>query len=282
MRAEFDSHFILSLMTEMVHRNRMMRRFILSFFFMLVLAFPCAASEKIVLASSEWPPYAGESLVGNGASAMIVREAFRAVDIELEIRFYPWNRLLHEMANDPTIQGYFPEYTGREDLYNYSDSIGKSPIGFAKRVSGATTWNSYDDLKKYRIGVVSGYINTKRFDEMVTAGEIRINTTGFDRFNLRKVLLGRVEMAVVDMNVFRYFVRTDPLLYPNRTDIEMDAHLMDIINLYVCFAKTEKGDRLQSLFNKGLRKVHVRRMQNNYVDELVKSLGQAVPVKKFQ
>jgi len=282
MRAEFDYYFILSLMTEMVHRNRIMRRFILSFLFILVFSFPCAAAEKIVLASLEWPPYAGESLMGNGASSMIVREAFKAVGVELEIRFYPWNRLLNEMANDPTIQGYFPEYSGRENLYNYSNSIGKSPIGFAKRTSGKTTWNTYDDLKKYRIGVVSGYINTKRFDEMVTAGEIHINRTGFDRFNLRKVLQGRVEMAVVDLNVFRYFVRTDYFLYPNRNEIEMDARLMDISNLYVCFPKTEKGERLQSLFNRGLRKVSVRALQNHYVDELVKSLGQTVPAEKFQ
>jgi polar amino acid transport system substrate-binding protein len=269
-------------MTEMVHSNRMMSRLTVFFFIMLFLAFPCAAGEKIVLASLEWPPYAGESLVGNGASSMIVREAFRAVGLDLEIRFYPWNRLLHEMANDPSIQGYFPEYAGREELYNYSNSIGKSPIGFAKRTSTNVSWNTYEDLQNYRIGVVSGYINTKRFDEMVTAGEVRINTTGFDRLNLRKVLQGRVEMAVVDMNVFRFFVRTDPILYPNRTEIEMDPHLMDISTLYVCFPKTENGKRLQSLFNKGLREVPVRLLQNKYLDELLKSVGRTVPAEKIQ
>lgn len=233
---------------------------------------PCSAGGgKVVLATLEWPPYTGESLPGNGVSSVIVREAFKAVGLDVELRFFPWNRLLSEASNDPEIHGYFPEYTGRELQLLYSDPIGRSPIGFAKRANEGRTWHSYRDLEAFRIGVVAGYMNTPLFDKLVASGKIQTNKTTADVYNLRKVLEGRVDFAVVDDNVFKYLTRTDPFLARSRDQIRMDPHLMDINRLFVCFRKNKQGRELLRQFNDGLKAVDVRSIRNEYMDEIEKT-----------
>jgi len=251
-----------------------MARFFLSLALALLLYAPCRADgDTVVLATLEWPPYTGESLPGLGASSVIVRDAFKAVGLEVEFRFYPWNRLLEEASNDPEIQGYFPEYTGREAQLLYSAPIGKSPIGFAKRASESRSWHSYDDLKALRIGVVAGYMNTPQFDKMVASGDIRTNKAMGDVFNLRKVLEKRVDFAVVDSNVFTYYTKTDPYLSRQMLQIRMDPHLLDINRLFVCFPNTVRGQELQRRFNEGLKTVDVRRVQSEYLDGIKSTLG---------
>lgn len=257
-------------------------RFLYSIAIVLLLWLPGLAQEKkVVLATLYWPPYTGANLPGEGESSLIVRQAFKAVGYDLEIRYYPWSRLLYEVQHDEDIDGYYPEYIGRESHFLYSNSIGKSPLGFAKRTSRDITWYSYDDLKQYIIGIVSGYVNTPRFDAMVSAGEIRVDLAGTDLFNLRKVLAGRVDLAVVDQNIYDYFVNADALLHSHREDLEMIPHLMDINDLYVCFPKSEAGTELMTLLNKGLQQLDLNRIRETYMDRIKKQVRQSAPGGAF-
>lgn len=248
-------------------------RWLVIVIFIFCTAVPCRAEkDKVVLATLEWPPYTGADLPGNGASAVIVREALKAAGLELEIRFYPWSRLLNETANDPEIDGYFPEYAGRESQYLYSAPIGKSLLGFAKRSSISRSWLSYDDLKEFRIGIVSGYVNEPKFDKMVEDGKLKISKATHDLFNLRKVLEKRIDMAVVDVDVFRYFMAKDPFLKSGRGELIIDPHLMSVNRLFVCFPKTERGEKLLRRFNEGLSKVDAGHMQREYMDGIESEL----------
>lgn len=215
------------------------------------------AADRVVLASLEWPPYTGESLPGEGATAVVVREAFRVMGYEVEIRFYPWNRVLNEARMDKEIAGYFPGYPGHRHtgVFLDSDSVGRSPLGLATRREFVLDWQTLDDLGCYTLGVVAGYANTPEFDAMVEQGRLTIDQSNTDAINLRKVLAGRVHAAVVDRNVFEHLMASDPMLRKERGELVMNEKLLGINPLVVCFSETERGRRLARILNLGLRKV---------------------------
>ncbi len=103
-----------------------------------------------------------------------------------------------------------------ENIFLFSDRIGRSALGLVERSSASVHWDEVTDLKKYFIGVVRGYVNTTSFDSMVEAGEIRVDESVSDLFNLRKVLAGRVDMAVADINLFNYWSNFDEQLSSRR------------------------------------------------------------------
>lgn len=240
---------------------------------MCLLLVPCrahAGEDTIVLASLEWPPYTGEQLPGQGATTEVVRAAFAAMGYDVEVRFYPWKRVLSVAMQEPGIVGYFPEYPSRERKrhFYFTDSVGKSPLGFAKRRSSGISWGEYEDLKQYRIGTVRGYVNTDTFDAMVRKGDIWTDRSVSDLFNLRKVLAGRVDLAVADLNVYEYLLFSDGFLRSRRGELRFDPQLMDIHNLHVCFRKGKEGKRLLRLFNMGLSRITPLSIQREYIELL--------------
>lgn len=243
-----------------------------SFFAITLLASSpgLAGDRTVVLASLEWPPYTGKTLKEQGALAKIVREAFAAMGYKLEIRFLPWNRGLDEVRNASGIDGYFPEYDSRErrEEFHYSDAMGKSPLGFAKRTSHDASWGSIDDLERLTIGVVTGYVNTQQFDDRVRQGRIRTDEASNDVLNLRKALAGRVDMAVADLNVFNYLMNRDHFLLAHRDEMAIDARLLGINDLFVCFKWTESGLRLKEIFNEGLDRINALDIQRDYFETL--------------
>jgi len=249
----------------------MVVRFLYIFFLLTLLGAPCfAGGEKIILATGEWPPYVGSALPGQGATAEVVRAAFKAVGIDVEFRFYPWSRAVYEARSNPDLAGYFPEYPHdlRERQFYYSNSVGKSSLGFAKRKARNIQWSGYGDLKAYSFATVRGYANTKLFDAMVAKKEVVVDESVSDLFVLRKVLAGRVDYGVIDANVFSYLMHKDEYLFSRRGELRMDSHLLDILDLFVSFKRSKQGRCLLEMFNEGLSIVYPLRIQREYMEKL--------------
>jgi polar amino acid transport system substrate-binding protein len=227
------------------------------------------AGERVVLATLEWPPYTGESLPGRGATAEVVREAFRVAGYDLELRFYPWNRALSEARQDEAIAGFFPEYpeNWRKNGFLNSDSVGTSPLGLAMRRELVLDWQTLDDLGRYTLGTVAGYANTLEFDAMAAQGRLIIDQSNTDALNLRKVLVGRVHVAVVDANVFKHQMTADPVLRKEKGELVMNKRLLATNSLVVCFPDTEQGRRLVRVFNQGLRQVDQEAIYRQHFNE---------------
>lgn len=224
--------------------------------------------NKIVLTSLEWPPYTGAALPRAGMSSEVVRTAFEAMGYTVEIRFFPWKRAVEKAMHDVDVAGYFPEYASaeRSKYFLFSDVIGTSPVGFVEPKESPVQWKTMKDLSGYVVGTVQGYVNTEEFDRMVAEGGIRTDASVSDRFNLRKVLAGRVNVAVTDVNVFRYLSQKDGLLRKGRHMLRVNPRLLGINDLYVCFRKGNKGEALLKVFNEGLSRISVKAIQIKYFE----------------
>ncbi len=235
----------------------------------LIFLYPPAgiAGEKVVLVSLEWPPYTGEDLQAQGATSAIVRAAFKAAGYDLEIRFLPWNRAMESARLDEDIDGYFPEYPDiqRNSEFLCSNSVGKSPIGFAKRQESSFQWQDHTDLTEHLVGVVSGYVNSAKFDVMVKSGMIQVETSVSDVLNLRKVMANRVDLAVVDTNVYHYILEHDSMLYSLHHELRLDPRLLSTNDLIVCFSPGTRGEELQRRFNLGLKTINPQLMQKDFI-----------------
>lgn len=226
-------------------------------------------ADTIKLTSLEWPPYTSAAMKEQGASVAVAKAAFKAMGHDLVVEFYPWKRAVH-LAKEGKFDGYFPEYYSESLKQDFvlSEPMGSGPLGFAELKSKPVTWSSLNDLKKYTVGVVSGYVNTTDFDKMVADKSIKASEASDDVKNLLKLSSGRTDLAVVDQNVMSYLLASDPKLKKQAGKLQFNSTLLEDKQLYVCFKKGPRGEKLAGILNEGLKKIDVKGIMKNYLDSL--------------
>jgi len=226
------------------------------------------AGRTVVLTSLEWPPYTGVALPDAGASGKVVRSAFESMGYAVEVRYFPWKRAVDLALHDPDVDGIYPEYVSsfRIGQFLYSDEIGSSPVGFAEYAGRDIVWERLEDLSGLGLGTVKGYVNTESFDRMVADGDLVVDESVSDPLNLRKVLGGRVDLAVIDVNVFRYLCLTDDSIRPNAHLLMINPRLLGINSLHVCFKMGGRGRELLRVFNEGLKRISAGNVQSRYLE----------------
>lgn len=233
-----------------------MRLFVL----LLFLSLPLHASNVVHLTSLDWPPYSSKSLAGQGVSVEVARQAFKAMGYELKVDFFPWSRTV-KLASDTNSKysGYFPEYFSEEgaNTFIFSEPMGTGPLGFMENSAKRITWNTLNDLARYRIGVVQDYVNTPDFDAKVADGSLKAIAVTSDKQNVLKVGTGRIDLAVIDSNVLSHMLNRDKSLAKVKSKVVMNNKLLVNKQLHIAFKRTPEGKKLAEIFNQGLKKIDV-------------------------
>ncbi len=220
---------------------------------------PVAATKPVVrLASLDWEPYIGPRMPNQGYVAALIRAAFADQGMKVEIEFYPWARALH-LARTGAIDGLMPEYfnASREVEFEYSSAFPGGPLVLYKRRGDAVSFSTdpmkHQDaalrgLKAKRFGVVRGYLNTPIFDAATYLVKEEAND---DATNLRKLVYGRIDLAVIDRRVAERLIRTK---YPDYADqIQPMLPALAEPPLYIAFSrKSPRKDDALAAFNRGL------------------------------
>ncbi len=224
---------------------------------------PVATTKPVVrLATLEWEPYIGTRMPDQGYAAALVRAAFADQGVKVEITFYPWARALH-LARTGEVDGLMPEYfdASRETEFEYSAPFPGGPLVLYKRRGDKIVFSTdpvkHQDaalraLKAKRFGVVRGYLNTPVFD---AATYLKKEEANDDATNLRKLVYGRIDFAVIDRRVAEHLIRTDYPQFANK--IEPMSPALAENSLYIAFSR--KAPRMKTslaTFNKGLARMH--------------------------
>lgn len=236
---------------------------------LLLLLSPISAlAVTVQLATLEWPPYTSPHLPDGGLSTHIARQAFARLGMDLKVTFLPWQRAVRLAAEpDSPYVGYFPEYLPPTPTqWRISASLGISPLGFAMRADRPIEWQTLGDLAPYRIGTVSGYINTAQFDAMAAAGSLRVESATSDELNLLKLTRQRLDMVVIDREVFHFLMNESPRLSPWRGAIQFSPHTLEQKSLHIMF----KPDRevLRRRFDEALQHLDIPRLTQEYRQRL--------------
>lgn len=211
------------------------------------------ASQKITLATLEWPPYTGSQLDGHGYASKLVREALKRSGIEVDIEFHQWTRVIG-LAKKGEVDGYFPEYYG-EHISTFamlSSPFPGGPLVFFKLKDRDIGFTYLNELNPYTIGTVKSYTNTKEFDdaEFLTKEPVKDDLTNF-----KKLAAGRIDLLVADKLVGNYLLKEHMASWSGNIEF-INPPLNRAMNLYVCFPKSQPlSPAYLKAFNKGLRQM---------------------------
>lgn len=237
------------------------------------------ANGQMRLASLEWLPYVGAALDQGGLSVAVVQAATGKFGYDTKIEHFPWNRAMQLGGEDPRFAGYFPAYYTEERarLCYFSAAFGHSSVGLAYLKSQPLQWRKVADLAGMRIGVVAGYSNGGEFDALVKQGKLHIDASPGDAFNVKKMLAGRVRVAVIDKSVLRYLLLSDPDLRKERAQIVFHDNILAELPLHICFQRTPAGLKMQRAFDDGLRRIDIAKIENAYFQQLESKVKPGAP-----
>ena len=214
------------------------------------------AEPVVRLTSLEWPPYAGEALTEGGSQVALVRRAYAAVGVRLEVQFLPFRRAVQLARTDPAIAGYFPEYIEVDDDFTVSMVLGVSPLGLVYRVDRPLVWARLADLAAFQpIGVVAGYLNEPELDRLIAERALRAEPALDDVGNLRRLIHGRVGAAVIDQAVLRFLLVHTPDLAGAAARVRFHPRLLAERSLHVAFRRLPQGDAARRLLDQGLMRL---------------------------
>lgn len=190
------------------------------------------ANPTIVMVTTEFAPYMGAELSGQGALVAITTEAFRREGYSLQVRFLPWVRGL-AYAKEGQVDGVIGLWYSQEraQWFAYSRSVISNKIGFYERRDHPVAFTTLNGLKPYVIGTVRAYANPPAFD----AAHLQTEEAVDDITNLRKLAAGHLDLILVDKAVAQYLI--DHSLQELKNQLKWVEPPVDILPLYVGLSK---------------------------------------------
>ncbi|MCP4355777.1 MAG: amino acid ABC transporter substrate-binding protein [Proteobacteria bacterium] len=228
------------------------------------------AQENVIkFTSLEWPPFSGKTLRQEGAFIAVVRAAYEAMGYKIKVTFLPWNQAIQSVKDSNEYTGVFCVYesNNRREEFILSEPIGSSPIGFAQHNEAKISWSKLKDLKKYRIGVGAGYVNSIEFDTMVKERKINTEENIDDATSLRKLVMKRLDLVVIDKNVMNHILKYNETLKSEASSLSFNKKILEDKKLFVAFRKDGKGVKMNNILKEGLRKVDVNGIMNKYINQ---------------
>ncbi|BBD06916.1 ABC-type transporter, periplasmic subunit family 3 [Desulfovibrio ferrophilus] len=156
------------------------------------------------LGTDEWPPYEYSTPNGEitGIATDLLKEVFSRMDAPVaSLESFPWARGLKQIEAgrlDVLFSANYDETRLRYVRYPKGDLVLSQWVFFVRSEDRERlTFNSFDDLKDHRIGVVRDYSYTPEFSDFIEKNKSAVVVSS-DRANLELLLRGRVDYALCD------------------------------------------------------------------------------------
>ena len=210
------------------------------------------ANETIELAIGDWPPYTSETDEKDKLIEIIVTEAFKTEGIDVNYSYYPWKRSYYYVQEGKS-DGTFPwnKTEKREKEFNiHKIGIIKDEGVFFHLKNTKFDWNTFEDLKKYRVGVTVGY----KAEEIYKEKGIEAQSVATEDLNFKKILKGRIDIyetsKIVGYNLINKLFKPE--------EAKLFTHHSKIIEeneYFILFSKTSRGKMFSERFDSGLKKI---------------------------
>lgn len=209
-------------------------------------------SRNVSMVTVNWAPHYGSDLPENGLTTALVKAAFMAGGHNANIEFMPWPRALKEVDEGKydIVMGAYdnPE---RRDTYHMSDRIYSLELGLIARPGlGVTKYDNLRELSGYKIGISRGYANSEEFD---AADYLDKQVATGPQLNIRKLFRGRLDMAVMNLDLFRYNAKKEGFCI---SDVEFVRPVLAQSGLHIMASRNvDDGEGIIKDFNRGLKAI---------------------------
>lgn len=238
------------------------RRLTLILFLSVSALTSIVCAREISMLTVEWAPHYGSELPENGLTTAIVKAAFKAEGHNSDVDFIPWARALKEVeqGNSDIVMGAYHSKE-REKSYIFSDPIYFLELGLIARPGlDISRYRSLQELTPYIIGVSRGFANSEEFD---AATFLNKQVATFPNLNIRKLFRGRIDMAVMNFDLFRHEAKKEGFCI---SDVEFMEPPLETHGLYLMASRQiADGDKIIEDFNRGLDKIR----KNGEFDRIV-------------
>jgi len=223
-----------------------------------------AGSYKLV--TLEYPPYEyTENGQAKGLAVEVIREAFKLMNHQVGIEFFPWARS-QSMFEDGDVDGIFTFFKtpAREAITLFGkETVVTQPITFWVRKDSKIEFDGdFAKLKPYSIGVVNKTSYGERFDTAVKEGLVRTDTANTIENCIDKLLAGRFDIWVSNRyGAIHEFKRLGKLAEVRELKLPIQE-----IPAYLGFSKKRNHTALRDEFDKAMGTLK----QNGTYDKLLK------------
>ncbi|WP_243310395.1 substrate-binding periplasmic protein [Fundidesulfovibrio agrisoli] len=231
-----------------------MRRILLAACLAALLAGPASAVEKtIAVAAFEYPPIY-QNAADKGLACELVIEAFKAVGIDVELRFYPVKRMVESVSSGEVVCGIggnilfaAPEVADKVSISEPVQFVSQVFMYSSKVYPEGIDFIDLDDMSDYMIGVLSGSGIMKVLEHNKLLSLVP-NVT--HEGSARQLHAGRVDVwGIVDLTGLMYMKKLFPADYKNYK-LTKSFNLGDVS---VVFSKSrDKDEEYDAMFRAGL------------------------------
>ncbi|MCH4293413.1 transporter substrate-binding domain-containing protein [Shewanella sp. 3B26] len=186
--------------------------------------------RTLTLVATDLPPFYSDTLVDKGPVAHLVMQALARRGYRVELKFYPFIRataLIKAGKADAIIGLWYRRE--REAWAEYSAPLQSVEIGFLARKDAQIAFAELGELKGRLIGISRGYANPPA----IAANGLRTEEADSDETNLRKLLLGRVDMIVISRHVATYLIEHGSAEYRGQFEFVGDVLATEVFHLGV-------------------------------------------------
>lgn len=218
------------------------------------------------LAADEWPPFVSRALPGDGLSGSIANAVFERQNQQLTIDYFPWKRAMQQGLSDARYSGLMAVWrtAEREKICHFSAPIGSTQTVLAYLKETPLQAASLADLRDMRIGTVAGYANGEQFDDMLKRGELTVDEGVNDEINLKKLLIKRFPVIVIEKHVLRYLLLSRQFSKAERERIAIIENVFKERPVHICFKRSSEGEARQKGFNSVIREIDVGKIERDY------------------
>ena len=230
-----------------------------------------ANKNKLVLVTSSYPPFLiyDEKKGISGIDIDLLKEIFEKKGITVEMHLTSFDtslRMLQKGYADmiPTLS-YNPQRAGyMEFTDNYRGSSKYILVVCADRRPNI---NSYEDMKKYKIGTMKGYQYNPKFDR---DGDIYKDESDKQEIMFKKLLAHQVDCVIINEYAAKYFIKENNL--KNRVAIlNYSFAEQGGEDTRIGFTKMKDMKRFIEIFNQGIKEFQTNGRLKQIEDRYLKS-----------
>lgn len=225
---------------------------IVIFYYSLLMA--KQVSVKVI--SDPWPPWQigneGEAPTG-GKSIVIAKEIFKRANVKAEFRLYPWKRCLAYMKTGKAdIVMILSKTKSRMEFMVYSEPFITDKYLLYYRKGDNIKWNKWQDLKNYKIGIVSEFNYGDEFRSAAKKYIYNIVESHNDVSSIKNLLIGRLDCVILNRTIAKDLFKKH-LEY--RKKISIAKKPIKINNYHMAFSKKSKKLFLKNKINKIIKQL---------------------------
>ncbi|EPJ55879.1 MAG: hypothetical protein OFPI_02240 [Osedax symbiont Rs2] len=225
-----------------------------------------ASLDSLVIGTGEWKPYHSQTLKHFGVGNHIVKQAFKAVGLEVKFVFQPWKRILNTST-----EGKFDAvsawggYDNWIDTHYASDPLYSGTFVLWVRRGATFNWKNPKELKGLKLGLLIGEIIPVKLQQAYDQGFLQVDYVSTNEQNIKKLFFKRIDMLALNYDAGIDAINKT-LSASQRDEIvaHPDSLRVSFYRLLFNRKNKQKSILLMERFNAGLyylrSKGHIRKM----------------------